>query len=163
MGWYAAAMRRLGRTTWYAAVGRRLGPPVDRFLHRATGGRVHVSESFLPVLILTTRGRRSGRLRDQPLAYVVVDGVHHVVGTNWGGPNHPAWTYNLEADPRATIEAKGRRLSVRATRLDDDAFARVWPRFVELWPAYETYLERTDRRPHMFALEPDDPATGEVS
>lgn len=153
MRWYADALRRWGTTPWFAAVGRRLAPALDRALHRVSGGRVHLSESFLPVLLLTTRGRRSGQLRHHPLAYVEVDGVHHVVGTNWGGEAHPAWTYNLRAEPRAIVEAKGERWSVRARELDADEFAAVWPRFVALWPAYGSYLERTDREPRMFALE----------
>lgn len=154
MSWYAAAMRRLGHTTSFARVGSRVAPSLDRFLHRVSGGRLHVAESFLPTLVLTTTGRRSGEPRRQPLAYVEVDETVYVVGTNWGGERHPAWTHNLLADPSATMERKGGSTPVRGRLADEEEHARVWPRFVEMWPAYATYLDRTDRTPRMFALEP---------
>lgn len=154
MGWYADAMRRLGHTRFFATVGSRLAPTIDRALHRVSGGRLHAAESFLPTLILTTTGRRSGEPRSQPLAYVEPDGVPHVVGTNWGGEQHPAWTWNLLAHPDATIERRGRVERVRARLLEPGEHAEVWPHFVALWPAYETYLERIDREVRMFALEP---------
>lgn len=153
MGWYAEAMRRLGHTSWFATIGSRIAPPVDRFLHRISGGRLHAAESFLPTLMLTTTGRRSGQLRRQPLAYVEVDGTVYVVGTNWGGESHPGWTYNLIEEPTATIERKARATPVKARLLDAQEKKRIWPHFVALWPAYETYLARTDRAPRMFALE----------
>lgn len=154
MGWYARAMRRLGHTTFFAKVGRRLAPPIDRFLHRVSGGRLHVAESFLPTLVLTTTGRRSGQLRSQPLAYVERDGTAYVVGTNWGGDSHPAWTWNLLDDPAARVERRGRAEDVRARLLTEEEREQVWPDFVAIWPAYDTYLDRIDREPRIFALEP---------
>lgn len=161
MSWYAKLLRRLGHTSFFAWFGSRVAPPLDRFLHRISGGRIHVAESFLPTLVLTTTGRRSGQPRQQPLAYVERDGTLYVVGTNWGGPHHPAWTYNLLADPTATVERHGTSAEVRARPVEDDEeFQRVWDLFVDIWPAYETYLERTDRDPRMFALETSPPGTG---
>ena len=127
MSWYAEAMRRAGRTRWFAAVGSRLAPPVDRLLHRLSGGRLHVAESFLPTLLLTTTGRRSGEPRTQPLAYVRDGAAFVVVGTNWGGTTHPAWTHNLRAEPRAVVEARGERYDVVARELDDEEAARIFP------------------------------------
>lgn len=161
MSWYAKLMRRLGHTSSFAWFGSRVAPPLDRFLHRVSGGRLHVAESFLPTLVLTTMGRRSGQPRRQPLAYVEFGGALYVVGTNWGGPHHPAWTYNLLADPAATVERHGTSTPVLARPVDEDGeFERVWARFVDIWPAYETYLERTERDPRLFALEPAGPAAG---
>lgn len=156
MSWYARIMRRLGHSPAFAWFGSRVAPPLDRFLHRISGGRLHAAESFLPTLLLTTTGRRSGEARRQPLAYVEVDGTAYVVGTNWGGHRHPGWTYNLLADPSATVERRGDTTRVRA-RLVAEAGERerVWASFVAIWPAYETYLERTDRTPRIFALEPE--------
>jgi deazaflavin-dependent oxidoreductase (nitroreductase family) len=154
MSWYAEAMRRVGRTRWFAAVGSRLAPPLDRLLHRVSGGRLHVAESFLPTLLLTTTGRRSGEPRAKPLAYVRDGSAFVVVGTNWGDTSHPAWTHNLRAEPHAVVEARGERYDVIARELDADAAARLWPRFLEMWPAYATYRERTSRAPRMFALHP---------
>jgi deazaflavin-dependent oxidoreductase (nitroreductase family) len=145
--------RRIGSTRWFARVGRRIAPPIDRAVLRLTGGRVHVADALLPTLTLTTTGRRSGQPRRSPLGYVREGDTFHVVGTNWGGDAHPSWTHNLAADPHAIIEVRGRRHRVTAREVTDpDAYTRLWSRFVETWPAYRAYLERTTRRPRMFAL-----------
>lgn len=152
--------RRIGSTRWFARLGRRLAPPIDRAVLRLTGGRVHVADALLPTLSLTTVGRRSGQPRHSPLGYVRDGDTFYVVGTNWGGQAHPGWTYNLDAEPVATIEARGRRHRVTAREVDADEYDRVWARFVETWPAYGAYLERTDRRPRMFALATTDAGGG---
>lgn len=146
--------RRIGSARWFARLGRHLAPPIDRAVLRLTGGRIHVADALLPTLTLTTVGRRSGQPRRSPLGYVRDGDAFYVVGTNWGGPSHPGWTYNLDAEPAATIEVRGRRHRVIAREVDGDEYDRAWARFVDRWPAYGAYLERTDRRPRMFALVP---------
>lgn len=154
MSWYVDAARRLGHHRATSWIGRWLAPRVDRLVHRLTGGRILLSRSLMPTLLLTTTGRRSGQPRVQPLSYVERDGVVYVVASNWGGTEHPAWSWNLLDDPDATIEIDGRTLPVRARLVDPDERAATWPTFTAMWPAYDTYLERTDRDIRMFALEP---------
>jgi deazaflavin-dependent oxidoreductase (nitroreductase family) len=151
---FARFMRRLGATRFFARVAPKVAPPLDRFVHRISGGRWHVADSFLPTLMLTSTGRRSGQARQQPLAYVAHDGGWVVVGTNFGQDHHPAWTHNLLATPTATVEVAGRTADVEARLLDGPDRDRAWRAFVEMWPAYELYLERSHREPRMFHLVP---------
>ena len=84
---------------WFAKIGPTVVPPIDRTLHRVFGGRVLMSSMMLPCAIVTTTGRKSGEPRESPLATVPLDGSLYVVGSNFGKPHHPAWSWNLLADP----------------------------------------------------------------
>ena len=88
----------------FRKVGPKVVPPLDRTLHKLTGGRVIVSRLMVPCMVLTTTGRKSGLPRESPLACVPDgDGGWWVVGSNFGQETHPAWTGNLIADPNATV------------------------------------------------------------
>jgi deazaflavin-dependent oxidoreductase (nitroreductase family) len=144
---------------WFAAIGRRLLPPLDRVVARLTGGKHTLSKLAAPTLLLTTIGRRSGQERTQPLVYVPYAEGWAVVGTNFGQAHHPAWTHNLLATPDATVTLDGTRTRVRARRVDESEFARLWPQFVRVYPGYAAYAERIDRDARMFALEPTETRT----
>lgn len=102
---------------------------------------------------LTTAGRQTGKDRTVPLLYVDrPDGTAAVVGTNFGQEDHPAWTGNLERDPRATWAAPDRS-AVVARAATEIEFNELWPRFVAMWPGYESYVARSGRSPKMFILE----------
>ena len=102
---------------------------------------------------LTTNGRKTGRPRTVPLLFVEsAAGNPVVIGTNWGGAGHPLWVANLEADPTARWKASD-EAAVIARRIDGTEFAKLWPKFVEVWPAYDTYVERSGRKPRMYELE----------
>jgi deazaflavin-dependent oxidoreductase (nitroreductase family) len=150
---HARAVRWLGHRRWFAALGRRFAP-LDRRLLRATRGRLGLTGvPVYPTLLLTTTGRRSGRPRTTPVMYVR-DGERLVVSSESFGQSRPAaWPLNLDAEPRAVVEVDGRARECRARRLDDAEADRLWPRFVEIWPAHQTYLARSGVR-HMYALEP---------
>jgi deazaflavin-dependent oxidoreductase (nitroreductase family) len=154
MGLLRTVARRYGGTPWFAAVNSKVLPPIDRLVARATGGRWTLSEAAAPTLVLVHTGRRSGEERRTPLLYVDTDGGPAVVGTNFGKPNHPAWALNLLAKPEADTVLHGRTTPVRARRVTEVERVALWPRFVEIYPGYADYLERIDREPHMFVLEP---------
>jgi deazaflavin-dependent oxidoreductase (nitroreductase family) len=104
-------------------------------------------------LLLTTRGRRSRKLRTTPVMYLR-DGEQVVVTSENFGQNRPAaWPLNLRADPLATIQVRGHTARVRARAASEDELARYWPRFVELWPAHDSYRRRSGVR-SMFLLDP---------
>jgi deazaflavin-dependent oxidoreductase (nitroreductase family) len=155
---HARAVRRLGHQRWFAALARRFAP-LDRRLLRATRGRLGLTgRPVYPTLLLTTTGRRSGRPRTTPVMYVR-DGASFVVTSQSFGQSRPAaWPLNLDADPRALAEVAGVAHACRARRLDEAEADRLWPRFVEVWPAHETYLRRSGVR-HMYALEPSGGST----
>jgi deazaflavin-dependent oxidoreductase (nitroreductase family) len=144
-------VRALGRRRWFA----RLGPvlvPADRAVARLTGGRL-IALGLVPSLLLTTTGRRSGRPRTTPLLGVPDGDAFVVIGSNWGGPRHPAWALNLLADPDATIVRKGRRFPVRAGLLTGPERERAWRSALRQWPAYQVYAERAGRELYVFRLE----------
>ena len=152
----------LGRVTqWVAgssgfrAVGPKVVPPVDRLLSRITGGRVVLSGSLVPSLVLESTGAKTGRRRTTPLACLPEDdGSFLVVGSNFGRERHPAWTANLRAHPGATVTFRGRTIPVRAALLSAEEKAAVWPRLTAVWPNYDRYTEVSGRDLRVFRLAP---------
>jgi deazaflavin-dependent oxidoreductase (nitroreductase family) len=128
-------------------------PPLDRALHRVFGGRVLLSSMMLPCAIVTTTGRRSGEPRESPLATVPLDGSLYVVGSNFGKPHHPAWSWNLLADPTARISFRGEDFAATASLLDGDEKATTWPRLIERWPLFDQYVDRSGRDLRVFRLQ----------
>ena len=115
-------------------------------LYRLSGGRVGARIGRgLPVLLLTTTGRKSGKRRTTPLLYVEDDYRHVVVASVGGAPKHPAWYLNLRADPRATIDVGGRTLAVSAETAGPEERARLWRRVTAMYPTYDAYQAKTSR------------------
>ncbi|GAA1961950.1 nitroreductase/quinone reductase family protein [Catenulispora subtropica] len=152
---WSAVVTRLGRKQWFATTFKGVAPHVDRFLGRATGGRVFIlTGTGRPTLLLTTTGRKSGQERTVPLLYAERGGGYVVVGSNWGQHHHPAWALNLLADPRATVTIRGKAKPVRARVLEGDERERAWTTVTKLWPGYDDYAERAGRDVNVFVLEP---------
>ena len=82
-----------------------------------------------------------------------VDGVPHVVASNFGGEKHPAWSHNLMANPKASVERDGKTIPVQAVRLSDLEKADVWDILVASVPNYAVYKSRTDRNIKVYRLE----------
>jgi deazaflavin-dependent oxidoreductase (nitroreductase family) len=138
--------RRLASAPWFAKIGPRVVPPLDRVLHRLSGGRILLPQIVLPSMVLTTTGRRTGLPRETPLICLPEeDGSFVVVGSNFGRDSHPAWTANLLDEPKAEVAYEGRHIPIMATLLDDAERAEVWPRLVRVWSVYDTYVERAER------------------
>jgi deazaflavin-dependent oxidoreductase (nitroreductase family) len=146
--------RRLGHTRGFAAVFKRIAPPIDRFFNRITRGRHVFADTVLPTLILVHTGRRSGKPFRTPVSYVRVGDGWALAGTNFGQAHHPGWSVNLMANPDAMVEVGGRKTPVRARLVDHAEKADIWPRFVDMWPAYNTYVTRSKRDIRVFVLEP---------
>ncbi|MCD6639507.1 MAG: nitroreductase family deazaflavin-dependent oxidoreductase [Nocardioides sp.] len=108
----------------------------------------------LPVLDLTTTGRRSGQRRTTHLISIPIGDTLALLGTNFGQPRTPAWVLNLEADPRATVAYRGTSLDVVARRTDDAERARVLASAAEVYAGYLKYLERiSNREVRIFVLD----------
>jgi deazaflavin-dependent oxidoreductase (nitroreductase family) len=153
VGRYKRLGQRLGHSRGFASFAKRVAPPIDKFLHKVTGGRLTFAGTVLPTLVLVHTGRRSGKRVRTPLSYVDTGDAFVLAATNFGQAHHPAWSYNLMANPEATIEVRGRKIPVRARRVDDSEKAQLWPHFVDIWPAYDTYVERSRRDIRVFVLE----------
>lgn len=109
----------------------------------------------LPTLLLTTTGRKSGLPRTVPLLYAPDGDKFIVTASNWGQQNHPAWSGNLLACNEATVALPvGRQIPVRAALAEGAERDRVWPLVTRVWPAYDTYVERSGRAVRVFVLTP---------
>lgn len=120
-------------------------PHLDRPLLRLSRGRLSVSLGQ-PVLLLETRGARSGRPRATPLVYLQ-DGENVVlIASNGGRPGHPAWYHNLRAHPEASLTLRGVTRRFRAREATGEERERLWQRAVDFYPGYDTYQARAGSR-----------------
>jgi deazaflavin-dependent oxidoreductase (nitroreductase family) len=126
-------------------------------LYRATDGRVGGRFLGGPVLLLNTRGRKSGQRRTTPLLYVM-DGEDFVlIASNGGAQKHPAWYLNLKANPDATVEIEGRETHARAEEVTDpEEKARLWQKMIEMYSGYDGYQRKTNRQIPLLVLHPLD-------
>jgi len=153
MGAYQSMMKRLGHTRAFRLVFKRTLPRIDRVVSRLTGGKRTLAQTLLPTFVLIHKGRKTGREFKSPLSYVELDNGFALAATNWGQDKHPLWSGNLMANPDAEVIVGGETISVRARRVSDDEKAELWPKFVAMWPAYNTYVKRSGRDIRVFVLE----------
>ena len=134
---------------WIRNVASRLDP----WLFRATGGRwTSFGPPAVPMLTLTTIGRRSGEPRSVHLACLVDGDDHLVAASAMGQQRHPAWRYNLDATPEVEVQVPGERFRARASVLTDEEKRTVWPRLVEEIPQIGVYQSRIDRNIRVYRL-----------
>jgi F420H(2)-dependent quinone reductase len=126
----------------------------NRVLYRAAGGRVGGRMKGAPILLLTTKGRKSGKKRVMPLLYLRDNGNVVVVASSGGTPTSPAWFHNLKASPDVEIEIGRERESRRARVASSEERARLWPRLVEMYSPYAEYQKKTTREIPVVVLEP---------
>ena len=127
-----------------------------RLLLKATGGRVGHDAMGMPVLELTTIGRRSGEARSVMLtAPLEVDGHPVVVASRGGDDRHPAWFLNLRDRPDVEVSVKGGpRVPMRARVVGPEERARLWPQIAQRYRNYAGYQRRTEREIPLVVLEP---------
>ncbi|OFX27923.1 MAG: hypothetical protein A2Z07_08015 [Armatimonadetes bacterium RBG_16_67_12] len=125
-----------------------------RWIYRFSRGRILGRLVGLPVLLLTTVGRKSGKARTTPLTYLPHGRAFVVVASNGGRPRHPVWFLNLLVTPRAEVMVGARHLRVAGREAADEERARLWAEIVRRWPGYTRYERRTTRRIPVVVLEP---------
>ena len=139
----------------FRAIGPRVIPQFHRAISRLTGGRTLLDSAAQPMLMLVTRGARTGQRRETPLAAVPLErGRFLVVGSNFAREHHPAWTANLIANPDAEIVFRGERIPVRARLLEGSERERRWQTAVGWFPGWTDYITVTDREFRLFELAP---------
>lgn len=115
-------------------------------LFRLSRGRVGGSLGGMPVVMLTTTGRRSGEPRTTPLTAPVVDGERLVLVASYGGDSrHPAWYHNLVANPDVLVDRGDGPRPMTARTATAEEKAELWPRIVSAYKGYAGYQKRTDR------------------
>ena len=130
--------------------------PLDGLALRLTKGRTTATETLagLPVVNVTTTGRKSGQPRTAPLIAVPIGDDLALLGTNFGGKRTPAWVYNLEADPTATAEYRNVEVAVVARPATDAEYEQVFETGGSVYGGYTKYRSRVDGRDiRVFVLE----------
>jgi deazaflavin-dependent oxidoreductase (nitroreductase family) len=122
-------------------------------LYEATGGKEGGTLEGAPCVILTTKGRKSGKLRKSPLMRIEHDGVYAVVASMGGAPQHPVWYVNLGANPDVTLQDGDQVLDLRARTASPDQKRHWWPRLTAVWPPYSEYQSKTERDIPVVLLE----------
>ena len=127
----------------------RIHPKIFRW----SGGRIGRSMMGMPILVLTTRGRKSGLERTRALTYLPRGDDFVVFASNLGGEKHPLWWLNLEADPNAAVEVGGERIPVRAREAEAEEREALWQAINAKVPDYDVYQAQTPRRIPVVVLE----------
>ena len=116
-------------------------------------------DTGMPVIIVTSRGNKSGKVRKTPLMRVEHDGEYALVASKGGAPTHPVWYYNLIADPEGIVLQDGPEpFAVAVRQASGDEKAKWWERAVAAYPPYAEYQARTDREIPLFVATPKDRA-----
>ena len=122
-------------------------------VYRLSGGRLMRSFDNMPVLMLTTTGRKSGKSRTTPLMFIEEEGSYAVVGSAAGRDQHPAWYLNLQAAPDASVRIGKRTRAVQARFAEGEERDRLFAAFSETAKRYAGYQAKTDRRIPVVLLE----------
>jgi deazaflavin-dependent oxidoreductase (nitroreductase family) len=127
-------------------------------LYESSGGQqgTTLRDTGLPVVIVTTRGNKSGKIRKTPLMRVEHDGDYLLVASKGGAPEHPVWYHNLVADPgNVTVQDGPDKFEVSVRELEDgDERAQWWDRAVAAFPPYAEYQQKTERKIPVFVATP---------
>jgi F420H(2)-dependent quinone reductase len=123
-------------------------------LYEATNGEKGGDLRGKPVIVLTSVGAKTGKLRKTALMRVEHQGVYAVVASLGGAPKHPVWYHNLKNHPRVELQDGATKRDYIAREVAGEEKAVWWNRAVEAWPDYATYQTKTDRQIPVFVLEP---------
>ncbi len=123
-------------------------------LYEGSGGTEGTTLNGRPVVVLTSRGAKSGKLRKTPLMRVEHDGVYAVVASLGGAPTHPVWYFNVRADPHVELRDGPTVRDMTAREVHGREKDLWWQRAVEAFPDYAEYQKKTDREIPVFVLEP---------
>ena len=124
----------------------------EKILETGTTEGVQVFDR--PIVLVTIRGVKSGKLRYTPLMRVEHDGRYALVASKGGAPEHPTWYHNLVAHPHVELQDGTVKKEYDARQVEGDERAQWWERSVAAYPPYAEYQQKTDRLIPVFVLEP---------
>lgn len=122
--------------------------------YERSGGAEGGTLGGLPVIILTSRGAKSGKVRKIPLMRVEHEGAYAVVASMGGAPTHPLWYYNLKAHPQVELQDGPDKWDMHAREVTGSEKQQWWERAVAAFPPYAEYQDKTEREIPVFVLEP---------
>jgi F420H(2)-dependent quinone reductase len=112
-------------------------------------------DTGMPIIVVTTVGNKTGKVRKTPLMRVEHDGQYALVASKGGAPTHPVWYYNLVADPSSVMIQDGPApFEAEVREVDGEERARWWERAVAAYPPYAEYQQNTDRKIPVFVATP---------
>ncbi|OZD04733.1 nitroreductase [Rhodococcus sp. 06-235-1A] len=117
-----------------------------------SGGTEGTTMNGMPVVLLTTKGNKSGKLRKSPLMRVEHDGEYAIVASLGGAPKHPVWYHNVKAEPLVELQDGTEKHDYVAREVTGDEKAVWWERSVAAYPDYAEYQKKTDREIPVFVL-----------
>jgi deazaflavin-dependent oxidoreductase (nitroreductase family) len=120
----------------------------------ASGGTEGTELKGRPVILLTSIGAKSGKIRKTPLMRVEHDGEYAVVASLGGAPKHPVWYFNVKANPRVELQDGTVTKDYDSREVLGEEKAVWWERAVAAWPDYAEYQKKTDRQIPVFVLTP---------
>jgi deazaflavin-dependent oxidoreductase (nitroreductase family) len=123
-------------------------------LYEATNGEKGGELRGKRVIVLTSVGAKTGKLRKTALMRVEHEGAYVVVASLGGAPKNPVWYHNLKSNPHVELQDRAIKRDYLAREVSGDEKAIWWERAVQAWPDYATYQARTDRQIPLFVLEP---------
>jgi len=123
-------------------------------LYMSSGGKEGTELKGKPVILLTTVGAKTGKIRKTPLMRVEHNGEYAVVASLGGAPKHPVWYHNIKKHPRVELQDGTRSADYEAREVFGEEKAAWWQRAVEVWPDYADYQRKTDRDIPVFVLTP---------
>ncbi|GAB3570121.1 nitroreductase family deazaflavin-dependent oxidoreductase [Spelaeicoccus albus] len=121
-------------------------------IYESSGGTEGTTMSGMPVIILTTVGAKTGKIRKTPLMRVEHEGEYAVVASMGGAPKHPVWYFNVKADPQVELQDKADKWKMTAREVTGAERDEWWQRAVDAFPPYADYQEKTDRKIPVFVL-----------
>jgi len=124
------------------------------FLYRLSGGRIAGRFGKAPILLLTTTGRKTGKLRTNPVLYLKDGEDFVIVASARGRDRDPHWWSNLQQNPEAEIQVGSRKIKVRAEMASDREKQRLWPLLTEIYPTFDAYQRKTKREIPVVILRP---------
>jgi deazaflavin-dependent oxidoreductase (nitroreductase family) len=123
-------------------------------LYMSSGGTAGTELQGKPVILLTTIGAKTGKIRKTPLMRVEHGGEYAVVASLGGAPKNPVWYHNIKKRPRVELQDGTQTAEYDAREVFGDEKAAWWERAVEVWPDYADYQRKTDREIPVFVLTP---------
>ena len=122
--------------------------------YEASNGEKGATLKERPVIVLTSVGAKTGKIRKTPLMRIEHDGMYAVVASLGGAPKHPVWYHNLKAHPHVELQDGATKRDYTAREVFGDEKAVWWERAVATWPDYANYQKKTERQIPVFVLEP---------
>ncbi|HEV3172355.1 MAG TPA: nitroreductase family deazaflavin-dependent oxidoreductase [Actinocrinis sp.] len=123
-------------------------------LYERSGGTEGADNQGKPVIVLTSVGAKTGKLRKTPLMRIEHDGQYAVVASMGGAPTHPVWYHNLTANPHVELQDGPTKKDYQAREVHGEEYAAWWERAIAVWPDYAQYQTKTTRTMPIFVLTP---------